>query len=78
MGLSSSLDDAIRKATTNMVEWLMATYELRFPEVSQVIGTSAEYRVSVIVGQNAGIVIKLHKDRLGGLKRRKVASSSHQ
>ncbi len=24
MGLSSSLDDAIRKATTNMIEWLMA------------------------------------------------------
>jgi acetamidase/formamidase len=71
MGLSSSLDDAIRKATTNMIEWLMATYELTFPEVSQVIGTSAEYRVSVIVGQNAGIVIKVHKDRLRGLIRRK-------
>ena len=71
MGLSSSLDDAIRKATTNMIEWLMAKYELTFPEVSQVIGTSAEYRVSVIVGRNAGMVIKVHKDRLRGLKPRK-------
>jgi len=71
MGLSSSLDDAIRKATTNMIDWLMAKYELTFPEVSQVIGTSAEYRVSVVVGRNAGIVIKVHKDRLRGLKPRK-------
>ena len=70
MGLSSSLDDAIRKATTNMIEWLMAKYELTLPEVSQVVGTSAEYRVSVLVGKNTGMVIKLHKDRLRGLKRR--------
>jgi amidase len=70
MGLSSSLDDAIRKATANMIEWLMAKYELTLPEVSQVVGTSAEYRVSVLVGKNAGMVIKLHKDRLRGLKRR--------
>jgi hypothetical protein len=26
--------------------------------------------VSVLVGKNAGMVIKLHKDRLRGLKRR--------
>jgi hypothetical protein len=70
MGLSSSLDDAVRKATTNMIEWLMAKYDLALPEVSQVVGTSAEYRVSVVVGRNAGIVIKLHKDRLRSLKPR--------
>jgi hypothetical protein len=33
-----------------------------------VLGTSAEYTVSVIVGQNAGIVIKVRKDRLKSLK----------
>jgi amidase len=58
-GLGASLDDALRKATTNMVEWLMARHSLTLPEVSQVLGTSAEYTVSVIVGQNAGIVIKV-------------------
>jgi amidase len=70
MGLSSSLDDAMRKATTNLIEWLMAKYDLALPEVSQVVGTSAEYRVSVVVGRNAGIVIKLHKDRLRSLRPR--------
>jgi len=68
LGLGTSLDDALRKATTNMIEWLMARHRLTFPEVSQVLGTSAEYTVSVIVGQNAGIAIKVRKDRLQSLK----------
>ena len=68
LGLGSSLDDALRKATTNMVEWLMARHNLTFAEVSQVLGTSAEYTVSVIVGQHAGIVIKVRKDRLKSFK----------
>jgi amidase len=68
VGLGASLDDALRKGTTNMVEWLMARHALTFSEVSQVLGTSAEYRVSVIVGRNAGIVIKVHKDRLQSFK----------
>jgi amidase len=68
IGLGTSLDDALRKATTNMIEWLMARHRLTFPEVSQVLGTSAEYTVSVIVGHNAGIVIKVRKDRLQSLE----------
>ena len=68
LGLGESLDDALRKATTNMVEWLMARHGLTLPEVSQVLGTSAEFTVSVIVGQTAGIVIKVHKDGLKALK----------
>jgi len=68
MGLSASLDDALRKATTHMIDWLTTKYELSLPEASQVVGTSAEYRVSVVVGRNAGIVMKLSKDRLQRLK----------
>lgn len=68
LGLGTSLDDALRKATSNMIEWLMTRHKLTFPEVSQVLGTSAEYTVSVIVGQNAGIAIKVRKDRLQSLK----------
>jgi hypothetical protein len=53
-----------------MVDWLLEQYQLTLPEVSQVVGTSAEYRVSVVVGRNAGIVLKLPKDRLRFLLRR--------
>jgi amidase len=51
LGPSTSLDDAVRKATANMIEWLTSRHSLTLPEVSQVSGTSAEYTVSVIVGQ---------------------------
>ena len=68
LDLSTSLDDALRKATTNRIEWLMARHGLTLPEVSQVLGTAAEYTVSVIVGRNAGIAIKVRKDRLRSLK----------
>ena len=68
IGLGASLDDALRKATTNMVHWLMARHALTLSEVSQVLGTSARYRVSVIVGSNAGIALKVHKDRLQSFK----------
>jgi acetamidase/formamidase len=54
MGLSSSLEDAVRNATTNMIEWLMARYELTLSEVAQIVGTAAEYRMSVLVGKNTG------------------------
>jgi len=68
MGLDASLDHALRKATTSMVDWLIARHDLTLSEVSQVLGTSAEYRVSVIARGNAGIVLKVHKDRLRSLK----------
>ncbi len=68
MGLGASLDEAMRKATTNMVDWLIARHGMTFSEVSQVLGTSAEYRVSVIAVNTAGIVLKVHKERLPRLK----------
>lgn len=70
LGLGTSLDEALPRATTNMIEWLMTRHSLTFPEVSQVLGTSAEYTVSVIVGQNAGIAVKIRKDRLRSIRPR--------
>jgi acetamidase/formamidase len=68
MGLGGSLDDAFRTATDNMAHWLMDTYGLTPSEVAQVIGTTAEYKVSEVADRNAGIVLKIAKERLQGLK----------
>jgi amidase len=67
MGLSGSLDDAFRSATDNMARWLTDTYKLTPSEVAQVLGTSAEYKVSEVADRNAGIVLKINKERLQGL-----------
>ena len=64
MGLDGSLDDAFRSATANMANWLMDDYKLNASEVAQVLGTAAEYKVSEAADRNAGIVIKIDKQRL--------------
>ncbi len=64
MGLAGSLDDAFRAATANMAQWLTDDYKLTPSEVAQVLGTSAEYKVSEVADRNAGIVLKINKDRL--------------
>jgi acetamidase/formamidase len=67
MGLEGSIDEAFRSATSIMAQWLMDDYKLTASEVAQVLGTSAEYRVSEVADRNAGVVIKISKERLAGL-----------
>jgi len=64
MGLDGSLDGAFRAATSNMAEWLSAEYKLTPSEVAQVLGTASEYKVSEVADRNAGIVLKISKERL--------------
>ena len=64
MGLDGSIDDAFRDATVNMAGWLTEKYGLSATEVAQVLGTSAEYKVSEVADRNAGIVVKINKERL--------------
>jgi amidase len=64
MGLSGSLDDAMKEATANMAQWLTVDYSLTPSEIAQVLGTSAEYKVSEVADRNAGMVLKINKERL--------------
>lgn len=67
VGLGGSIDDAFRSATGNMANWLEQTYKLTASEIAEVMGTSAEYKVSEVADRNAGIVVKISKERLQGL-----------
>jgi amidase len=67
MGLDGSLDGAFRQATANMARWLSEAYQLTPSEVAQVLGTSAEYRISEVADRNAGVVLKLSRERLKAL-----------
>jgi acetamidase/formamidase len=64
MGLEGSIDDAFRAATANMASWLADDYKLTPSEIAQVFGTAAEYRISEVADRNAGIVMKISKERL--------------
>lgn len=67
MALEGSVDDALRAATASMAQWLMDDYKLTSSEVAQVLGTSSEYRVSEVADRNAGVVLKINKERLQAL-----------
>jgi|HubBroStandDraft_1064217.scaffolds.fasta_scaffold56571_2 amidase len=67
MGLSASLDDALKGATNAMAKWLNEDYKLTPSETAQVLGTAAEYKVSEVADRNSGVVLKINKSRLTGL-----------
>jgi acetamidase/formamidase len=67
MGLAGSIDDAFRGATANMAQWLTDDYKLTPSEVAEVLGTAAEYKVSEAADRNAGVVLKINKERLQSL-----------
>jgi amidase len=67
MGLGGSLDDAFKSATANMAGWIAEDYKLTPSEVAELFGTAAEYRVSEVADRNAGVVLKISKERLKGL-----------
>jgi amidase len=64
VGLGGSLEGALRDATSNMADWLTNDYKLTPSELAQVLGTSAEYKVSELADRNAGIILKINKERL--------------
>src|SRR5262252_3653688 len=64
VGLGGSLEDAMREATGSMAAWLNEDYKLTPSEVAQVLGSVAEYRISEVADRNAGIVLKISKERL--------------
>jgi len=62
VGLDGSIGDAFRDATANMAAWLEQKYGLTPSEVAEVLGTSAEYKVSEVADRNAGVVLKINKE----------------
>lgn len=70
IGQAGSLDDALRAATTGMIQWLEQDYGLTLAESSMILGTAAEYRVATLAGRNAGMALSLDKARLASLSRR--------
>lgn len=68
MGLDGSIDDAFRDATVNMAGWLTEKYGLTPTEVAELLGSTAEYKVSEVADRNAGVVLKINKERLQSLR----------
>jgi len=69
VGLDGTLEGALRDATSGMAQWLEQDYGLTPSEIAQVLGTASEIVVNEVADRNAGIVMRLAKDRLSSLPR---------
>lgn len=68
LGQAGSLDEAVRLATAGMVQWLAQDYGLDDRASSLVIGTAVELRIATLAGRNAGVTLRLPKQRLRRLR----------
>jgi amidase len=67
LGQAGSLDDALRAATTGMIQWLQQDYGLGLSESAQVLGSSVQYVVANLAGRGVGVIAKFDKVRLATL-----------
>ena len=68
MGLAGSLDRAFSQATSELATWLQEDYKLSSSDVAALLGTSIQYSISEVADRNAGVVAKISKKALAGLK----------
>src|SRR5580704_8371482 len=68
-GMDKSLDEAIKRSTQNLLDWLQNDYHLSIQEASQVISSSVEYVVAEIADPDVEIVAKIKKETIKGLKK---------
>ncbi|HEY6943401.1 acetamidase/formamidase family protein [Dokdonella sp.] len=69
LGQAGSLDEAVRAATTGLIDWLRQDYGLDLSESAQVLGSAVEYRIANLAGRSVGVAAKLDKSLLAGLAR---------
>jgi acetamidase/formamidase len=69
VGLGGSLEEAMRRATSGMTQWLEQDYSLSPSEIAMVLGSSIEYTIGEVADRNVAVAAKLRKERLAQLKR---------
>jgi amidase len=68
LGIGNSLDDALRSATTRLVNWLQKDYKLEPNEAAIVLGTAMQYNIAEVVDPLVHIVAKIPKSALANIK----------
>ena len=64
-GIAKSLDDAIKIATTDLLNWLQHDYHLTLQEATQIMSTTIEYNIPEIADPNVEVIAKIKE--LSGL-----------
>jgi amidase len=61
LGQAGSLDDALKAASTGMLQWLQQDYGLTLSQAAQVLGSAVRYNVANLAGRSVGVAAKLDK-----------------
>jgi len=69
VGVNKKLEDALKIATSGLLDWLQIDYHLSLEEATQVISTSIEYSIAQIADPEVEVVAKIKKEILKGLKK---------
>ncbi|HEX5150560.1 MAG TPA: acetamidase/formamidase family protein [Parafilimonas sp.] len=71
IGIAKKLDDALKIATTDLLQWLQHDYNLTLQEATQVMSTTIEYNIPEIADPKVEVVAKIKKDALSYLRKDK-------
>jgi acetamidase/formamidase len=69
IGVSKSLENALKIATSGLLDWLQIDYRLSLEEATQVISTSIEYTIAEIADPEVEVVAKIKKEIMKRLKK---------
>lgn len=61
LGQAGTLDEALKVASTGMIQWLRDDYGLTLSQAAQVLGTAIRYNVANLAGRNVGVAARLDK-----------------
>jgi amidase len=64
LGQAGSLDEALKAASTGMLQWLQQEYGLTLSEAAQVLGTAMRYSVPNLAGRSVGVAARIDRKLL--------------
>ena len=64
LGQAGSLDDALKAASTGMIQWLQQDYGLTLSQAAQVLGSAMHYSVPNLAGRSVGVAARIDKNLL--------------
>jgi amidase len=69
LGQAGSLDEALKAASTGMIQWLQQDYGLTLSQAAQVLGSAMRYSVPNLAGRSVGVAAKIDKALLPASRR---------
>ena len=61
LGQAGSLDEALKAASTGVIQWLQQDYGMTLSQAAQVLGSAMHYSVPNLAGRSVGVAAKIDK-----------------